>query len=257
MHLANAGSEARTLYQRGAMKSPSDAEHWRDRGHNLFLQHYVRVTSGCGVDAIAAGAGTLGAIDKLLSDFGKAVVDNVAALAEGNDRSRRTAFARGVHGETLHCTGRSDALVACYPGSRAGYGAHLDNEVGSRDGRVDYGRCFAFVYYLNNSNWDPIKDGGCLRIYAPVDDDKAEAAAAPQLGAFDVNPVGGRIAIFRADAIVHAVRPAHRERVAMTCWWYGGSKEHAKRAERGEEMLDMASPIGQERLRAGRMERRQ
>lgn len=216
------------------MKSPPDTESWKDKGHNLWLHEYVRVESGCGLDAIKAGAGTLGLVDKLLGDFGRAVVDSVERIASRSlAGDRQTAFARGEHGETLHCTGRTDALVACYPGGRASYGPHLDNEAGTHDHRRDYGRCFTFVYYLNEARWDPERDGGTLRVFAPT--------AADDLASIDVTPIAGRIAIFRADTIVHAVQPAFSERCALTIWFNCGTREQAALAATGGD-AQLASP---------------
>lgn len=252
-HLANAGHEARALFSRGKMRGPTDAERSADTGHNLWLHEYVRVTSGCGIDAVAAGAGTLGLIDKLLADFGRAIVDEVATIAaSARGKGRRTAaetFACGTHGEVLHCTGRSDALLACYPGGKASYGAHLDNEAGTRDGRLDYGRCFTFVYYLNSPQWDAKRDGGGLRVFAPMESGPNSRA----LGSFDVLPVAGRVVIFRSDMIVHGVLPTERERVALTIWFYGGTREDVAKAAAGQDMMDYNSVVGQERYWSRRL----
>ena len=57
---------------------------------------------------------------------------SVVRVAQGEEPP---PFARGDRGEVFHCTGRSDGMVAVYPGGRASYGAHLDNVDG--DGRDD------------------------------------------------------------------------------------------------------------------------
>lgn len=46
-------------------------------------------------------------------------------------------------------------MVACYPGSGAYYGIHVDNP--NRDGRV-----ITAIYYLN-VDWDTEQSGGVLR----------------------------------------------------------------------------------------------
>ena len=53
--------------------------------------------------------------------------------------------------------------------------------------------------------------------------------------AVDIVPRANTFVIFRADRIVHEVRPSHRERLAASVWFYGGSKAQAQAAvARGE-----------------------
>lgn len=54
--------------------------------------------------------------------------------------------------------GRSDAMLAIYPGSGARFAKHIDNS-------ADDGRRLTCLCYLNN-NWRE-QDGGALRLFAP------------------------------------------------------------------------------------------
>ena len=153
-------------------------------------------------------------------------------------------MARGDRGERLHCTGRSDGMVAVYPGGNAAYGCHIDNVDG--DGRDDYGRVLTAVFYLNPS-WSVARDGGALRIYAPRADLSPAAAAAAvnagggggggggsgpeaMLGAYEVAPTAGKLVLFRADQIVHEVCPSAAERAALTLWFHAGTERQSRQA---------------------------
>ena len=239
-YIHDAAREARALYAARKMQpaffggagEAGRVESERRQDHNLWLHTYVTATGSN--DAIAAGAGTLGAIDKLVADAGRAVLEQLSSFSSSSS-SPPPPFARGDRGEVFHCTGRSDGMVAVYPGGHASYGAHLDNVDG--DGRDDYGRVLTLVYYLNPT-WDVARDGGALRVYAPWQPAKPAAAmaAVPQdalaneLAAYDVAPLGGTLAIFRADQIVHEVRPSLGERAALTVWLHGGTEKQAKAA---------------------------
>lgn len=191
----------------------------RREDHNLWLHNFV-VSSGSN-DAIAAGAGTLATIDKLLADIGQAVMEKLV----GHEHDGMP-LARDDAGEPIHCTGRTDGMVAVYPGGGASYGAHLDN-IG-KDGRDDLGRCLTAVFYLNPS-WRADIDGGALRVYAPVEAPPPLNASAPvALVAVEVPPIGGDFILFRSEQLVHEVMPAHAERCALTVWMHGGTKKQAR-----------------------------
>ena len=103
----------------------------RRQDHTLWLNHYVAATFRS--DARAAGASALARVDEQLATAGKLVLDCLAEPALKHHK-----LARADDGSALYCTGRTDGMVACYPGGQASYGAHLDNV--DRDGREDYGR---------------------------------------------------------------------------------------------------------------------
>jgi len=109
---------------------------------------------------------------------------------------------------------RTKAMVACYPGEGTHYVKHIDNP--SRDGR-----CITAIYYLNR-NWDAEKDGGSLKIYSAC----VEGVIA------QVEPIFDRVIFFWSDRRnPHEVRPAFRERYAITVW-YMDEKEKREFEER-------------------------
>jgi hypothetical protein len=244
--IAAAGLEARDLFHAGKMKAAffggagaAVEEKSRRQDHHLWLHGHVSAGAN-GSDAAGSGVGTLARLDGLLAAAGRRVMER---LAEGVHDGQPMARAEG--GEALHCTGRTDGMVAVYPGGAAAYGAHLDNTDG--DGRADFGRCLTLVLYLN-PQWDVGTDGGALVVYAPQADiapssggtgggGRGETQEAPSppppLAAYTIPPTGGTFVIFRAEQLMHEVRPAHAERAALTVWLNAGTRMHAAReAER-------------------------
>ena len=102
-------------------------------------------------------------------------------------------------------SGRTKAMVACYPQQASGYRRHVDNPDGD-------GRCVTALLYLNK-DWKE-SDGGKLRIYQ----DK---------GNIDVEPMCNRLLVFWSDSRVpHEVLPAYADRYAITVWYFD-AKERA------------------------------
>jgi SM-20-related protein len=91
--------------------------------------------------------------------------------------------------------------VACYPGGGARYVRHLDALPGSRN------RIFTAIVYLN-PGWTP-EDGGRLRAWCGEE-------------AVDIDPLAGRLVMFRSDALPHEVLPAWAPRYTLTAWFRGG-----------------------------------
>merc|ERR1712087_977950 len=87
-------------------------------------------------------------------------------------------------------------------------------------------RCFTLVYYLNSS-WDETA-GGALRVHMPTV--LVPAGSPPQ--AVDILPHGDTFVLFRADRLVHEVRPAHKPRFAVTLWIYAGNKRQQAASRR-------------------------
>jgi len=99
-------------------------------------------------------------------------------------------------------SGRTNAMVACYPGGGSHYVPHVDNP--NRDGR-----CITAIYYLNK-DWDVTKDGGALKLYSNYG--RGPVA--------EVEPVFDRMMFFWSDRRnPHEVLPANRERYAVTMWY--------------------------------------
>ena len=80
-----------------------------------------------------------------------------------------------------------------------------------------------------------MKDGGCLRLYAPAQGDDSStgcADASDQDGAghpngqaaeashhLDVLPMAGRLVVFMSGAVEHEVMPTFQPRCALTAWF--------------------------------------
>lgn len=60
------------------------------------------------------------------------------------------------------------------------------------------------IVYLNLA-WVP-SHGGCLRVHPPS-------------GQRDIEPIGGRMVLFRSELLLHEVRPSFHPRYASTAWY--------------------------------------
>ena len=154
------------------------------------------------------------------------------------------------------CKTRSKVMVTCYDGKEddsSKYTRHVDN--GNRNGR----RVTA-IYYLNEG-WKQ-SHGGVLRLYANADaSEKSESRGllAPhkvsgrtgsahdidsQSGGEEmaigvdntsihcaVEPKADRLVLFLADwRTPHEVLPTHKDRLAVTVWFYDPVEKHASNA---------------------------
>lgn len=94
-------------------------------------------------------------------------------------------------------SGRSRAMIACYPGNGTRYVKHVDNPV--RDGR-----CITSIYYCNE-NWKLAEHGGTLRLYP-------ETSLVPM----DIDPQADRLVFFWSDRRnPHEVLPVFRPRLVV------------------------------------------
>ena len=78
------------------------------------------------------------------------------------------------------------------------------------------------ILYLNDNGPNGARpwreeDGGCLRVYAGGD-------STSECHHVDIPPIGGRMVLFDAQAMLHEVRPNHHERAAITVWFLVGSE---------------------------------
>ena len=115
-------------------------------------------------------------------------------------------MSRGADGGRLHYTGRTDSMLACYPGGGAAYGPHIDNLDGDGRETEDFGRCFTCVYYLNEPGWDAEVRGGALRLHLSPEGRRGghihdgwprnlSVATTPH-EVIDLNPSGDTLVIF-------------------------------------------------------------
>lgn len=248
--VGEARNEVAALFTKGAMRPGGFTVAGRDDvvrakrdDHTLWLHEYLSDVGG----PERGGAQTVLALDGVLASFAENVIDALTSL----DRPEEP-MGRAKDGGKLHYTGRTDLMLACYPGGGAHYGPHVDNADGDGREQLDYGRCFTLVYYLNDHAWDEQRSGGALRMHlAPRRDPHSETGAHQKSGglqagsvqaalaavgapheAIDIAPRGDTLIMFRADALLHEVRPALAPRMAATVWLYAGTKEQSAR-ERG------------------------
>ena len=73
-------------------------------------------------------------------------------------------------------------------------------------------------------------DGGCLRCHvgAAAGDDECAGEGCTHV---DVQPQAGRLVLFRSDALLHEVLPAHALRFAVSLWILEAAAEGAEGAE--------------------------
>ena len=96
---------------------------------------------------------------------------------------------------------RFSVQVARFPGDGTGYAPHRDALVGAANRRVT-----AIVYL--NEGWRP-EHGGALHVREPGGLDR------------EILPELDRLVLFLSDRVEHEVRPAFRERWAVTAWYRG------------------------------------
>ncbi|KAK0406305.1 hypothetical protein QR680_018492 [Steinernema hermaphroditum] len=117
-------------------------------------------------------------------------------------------------------TSRSNPVLSVYHRNQARYVKHVDNPVGD-------GRCLTCIYYCN-SNWDIVRHGGNLTLYP-------ESSETP----IPVAPINDRLIFFWSDRRnPHEVKPAFRDRFAMTIWYMDSAQKadvHRRRQEDQQE----------------------
>jgi hypothetical protein len=219
----SARGEVGALFRHGAMQPGSFTVGGQDNvvtakrdDHTMWLHEYLNAVGG----PEKGGATTITALDERLSRFGEAVAIALSEL----DRPEEP-MSRGANGGPLHYAGRTDLMLACYPGGGAAYGPHVDNLDGDGRGTLDYGRCWTLVYYLNDRQWDAKQNGGELRVHLSPTGGGAWPRSEPVQRpheVVDIPPRGDSLIIFRADKVLHEVRPARAPRYAATLWLYGG-----------------------------------
>ena len=143
------------------------------------------------------------------------VGDAVRALKGLGDR-----FARAVGYECLDAP--SKCMVARY--ESGGYRTHLDHDPPSDDdlywlwasSREQSGRVLTCILYLTDEDFDADIHGGCLRLFLGCE--PGDASGETALSVKDVEPVPGRLVVFKSRRVPHAVLETSRRRVALSCW---------------------------------------
>ncbi|KAL7297168.1 hypothetical protein TKK_0009585 [Trichogramma kaykai] len=124
-------------------------------------------------------------------------------------------------------SGRTKAMVACYPGNGSHYVKHVDNP--NQDGRL-----ITAIYYLNK-NWNRETDGGVLRIFPEGEFWRDNVA--------DIEPLFDRILFFWSDRRnPHEVQPAFTTRYAITLWYFDDEERTAAIAKYRSENSKMPPP---------------
>ena len=143
------------------------------------------------------------------------VGDTVRALKGLGDK-----FAPAVGYECLDAPSR--CMVARY--EQGGYRVHLDHDPPSDDdlywlwksSREQSGRVLTAILYLTDPDFDACLHGGCLRLFLGCADGDASGETATSIR--DVAPVPGRLVVFKARCVPHAVLETSRRRLALSCW---------------------------------------
>ena len=213
-----AASEACTLYVEGRLARRSFVRHGQqmplpspDKSNRDDLCAHLSLED-------LAPCWGLAAVDEVLGQFALELCDE---LGREDATAAPTSLGTGPNGERLSYAGRGNLMVACYPGAGAAHGVHIDNADG--DGRPhDFGRVLTLIYYLN-AGWTH-DDGGALRLFPPPA--AAAASAVPPEGhsaAVDLRPEADVLVVFRADRVMHEVRPCpSRHRYAASVWILAG-----------------------------------
>ena len=179
---------------------------------------------------------------------------HLATLVQSIEHEARDRLSHALHVRM----DRTSVQVARFSGDSRGYPRHCDTGAFCRDGRGnnnkistnddydeddDCHRIITAVYYLSSSDDVDVNKknneqqssswtegcGGCLRVFSPTattttttTNNNNEAAASLYEYYSDVEPIAGRLVLFRSDLVEHEVLPCFiRPRVAVTVWLYG------------------------------------
>jgi len=106
----------------------------------------------------------------------------------------------------------SEFLYAYYP-TGGFYRRHRDAVKGS----ASWLREYSILLYLNEEEYDPDVDGGCLRVHFDSGGDFLPAGEAPIFQ--DVDAYGGTLVIFESNRFPHEVLDTVAERFAVVGWY--------------------------------------
>ena len=223
-HLDQAAADARRLHEQGKMHPGRTVPH-SDAAYTIPEGYVGSVPVSCWLpqgkdrtDGMAPDDNKpygLADLDARMRTFGRAVVEALGALPAQETLQHVLPFARADDGGVLEVTNEAELMVSCFDGDGASYAPHVDNTDG--DQRADLGRCFTLLYYLN-PGWDAQSDGGALRVYLPLPVARRVGQLPGSVATVDVEPTADAMVIFRADKLLHEVRPTCRRRLAVTLW---------------------------------------
>ncbi|GLC55882.1 hypothetical protein PLESTB_001039600 [Pleodorina starrii] len=128
--------------------------------------------------------------------------------------ARMEALRRSLESQGYPVGGRPTYQLACYPGGGARYVRHADASVSCPT------RTLTAICYINEPDWEPQADGGCLALYnVPYSGPLRGRGLAAGEPATVVAPLGGRLVVFESH-LFHEVMPAYRSRYAVTAWFH-------------------------------------
>jgi Rps23 Pro-64 3,4-dihydroxylase Tpa1-like proline 4-hydroxylase len=81
-------------------------------------------------------------------------------------------------------------------------------------------RKYSLLLYLNDETYDPVVDGGQLRMHLDRGGDECPPEVLPDF--IDVNPTGGMLVLFKSELIPHEVLNTNSERYALVGWFNRG-----------------------------------
>jgi hypothetical protein len=164
-----------------------------------------------------SAAGGMALLDAKLLAFGRNLAAALGRISAADGFGDLLPFGRADDGGRLEISQEAQLMVSCFSGSGTRYAPHVDNADGDGRKATDLGRCFALIYYLNE-DWQPA-DGGEFRAYLPQPLSRRLGLPPGTVPAMDVAPSADTLLVFRADKLLHEVRPTRgRQRLAVTLW---------------------------------------
>ena len=113
------------------------------------------------------------------------------------------------------------ALFACFPGGGAKYNCHYDGGAG------DPRKLTAILYV--NEGWRGADDGR-LMMYDAGSFSVQHGPGEPCWRS--VQPIAGRLVLFRSEMVLHKVNPSYARRFALTMFYAAKTQKELKRDER-------------------------
>ena len=154
---------------------------------------------------------------KKVSELRDALSPHLAAAGGAGGGGAAAAGLRSCAGKNLtfpKLGGQSDSMLSMFPPDGAAYLPHVDvsraaaSKHDDDDDEAGYRAVLSLVYYINAPDWDPQKDGGCLRVKQLGDTGET----------MDVAPTHDRLVIMLSEHTEHEVLPTYRRRHALSNW---------------------------------------